>query len=312
MATISLSNSNLLLKHGAWIHSVAISPDNTRVMTGGGDGTIRLWDLETAKELRRFNSRGRAKAPLKKVGFFLDGIRGFASSWGETRYRTVHATWIFNLETGEELQVFAEDAPVLHSALSPDNHYLVACLGAGMVKLWDTKSGVNLLDLQNMHGAKVAFVPDNDRFLMVTPEQLSLWDIQAGQPIYHHSSDIPSRSSLPPKYPDDIACSSDGAYAAVSRRGGIEVFEVDTGKPIQVLYTKKVPIRSIVFLRGTHYLVGVGEDRIIYIWNIETGKLESTTHAHADIILDVACSLNNKLLVTASADGTAQVWEIQM
>ncbi|GIK65581.1 MAG: hypothetical protein BroJett018_33750 [Chloroflexota bacterium] len=87
---------------------------------------------------------------------------------------------------------------------------------------------------------------------------------------------------------------------------------MDTGKPIQVLYTKKGPIRSIVFLRGTHYLVGVGEDRIIYIWNTETGKLESTAHAHADIILDVACSLNNKLLVTASADGTAQVWEIQM
>ncbi|MBZ0318892.1 MAG: WD40 repeat domain-containing protein [Anaerolineae bacterium] len=311
MGTLSLSSSNIVPKHEGWVQSVALSPDNTQVMTGGSDGTIRLWDLETAKELRRYNSRGRAKAPLKKVGFFLDGIHGFASSWGETRYRTVHATWIFNLETGEELQVFAEDAPVLHSALSPDSHYLVACLGVGIVKLWDTQSGENLLDLQNMYGAKVAFLPDNDRFLMVMPEQLSLWDIQAGQLIYRHSSDIPSRSSLPPKYPDDIACSSDGAYAAVSRRG-IEVFEVDTGKPVQVLPVKGGPIRSIVFLYDTHYLVGVGEDRIIFIWNVATGKLESKIHAHSHIILDVACSLDNRLLVTGSADGTAQVWDIQM
>ena len=39
---------------GSDVGSVALSPDRRRVLTGGNDNIPRLWDVETGKELRRF------------------------------------------------------------------------------------------------------------------------------------------------------------------------------------------------------------------------------------------------------------------
>jgi len=40
--------------HTAGIHAVTITPDGGRAVSGAVDRTVRLWDLETGKELRCF------------------------------------------------------------------------------------------------------------------------------------------------------------------------------------------------------------------------------------------------------------------
>ena len=40
-----------------WAYSVAFSPDGKQVLTGSDDGTARLWDAATGKEIRKFEGR---------------------------------------------------------------------------------------------------------------------------------------------------------------------------------------------------------------------------------------------------------------
>jgi WD40 repeat protein len=40
--------------HGSEVHCVAFSADGNILASGGGDKLVRVWDVSTGKELRRF------------------------------------------------------------------------------------------------------------------------------------------------------------------------------------------------------------------------------------------------------------------
>jgi WD40 repeat protein len=44
----------LLRGHDKRITSVALSPDGRRLVSGSDDKTIRVWDVQTGRELKRF------------------------------------------------------------------------------------------------------------------------------------------------------------------------------------------------------------------------------------------------------------------
>jgi WD40 repeat protein len=56
--------------------SIAFSGDGRRIVSGGRDGTVRLWDAETGQEMLTF----RGLAPVMSVAFSLDDQRIIAGS----------------------------------------------------------------------------------------------------------------------------------------------------------------------------------------------------------------------------------------
>jgi len=76
--------------HVNWVNSVAVSPDDRCILSGGGghieedgrwtageDTSIRLWGLRSGEEIRRFPTNG---SPVQSMAFSPDG--GFALSGG--------------------------------------------------------------------------------------------------------------------------------------------------------------------------------------------------------------------------------------
>src|SRR5205823_5426719 len=82
-----------------WAHSVAVTPDGKKALSTGwsGEGTVRLWDLETGKELKRFGPYGTS---VGGVAVSSDGKRLLFGCYPRTAR-------LLDFETGKELQRFA-------------------------------------------------------------------------------------------------------------------------------------------------------------------------------------------------------------
>ena len=66
------------------LNAAAFSPDGVLVLTGGQDGTVRLWEMATGKEIRRYEGHTRR---VVAVAFSPDGHWVLHGSSDETARR---------------------------------------------------------------------------------------------------------------------------------------------------------------------------------------------------------------------------------
>ena len=44
-----------MIGHSNWVNSVAISSDNKLIISGSEDKSIKIWDIESGKEIKKLN-----------------------------------------------------------------------------------------------------------------------------------------------------------------------------------------------------------------------------------------------------------------
>ncbi|MDB9475593.1 TIR domain-containing protein, partial [Dolichospermum circinale] len=85
------SEKNRLLGHSGTIFSVSVSPDGRTLASGSQDKTIKLWNLDTGKEIRTLSGHSNF---VYSVSFSPDG-RTLASGGGDNTIK------LWNLDTGK-------------------------------------------------------------------------------------------------------------------------------------------------------------------------------------------------------------------
>src|SRR5215467_306766 len=60
---------------------------------------------------------------------------------------------------------------------------------------------------------------------------------------------------------------------------------------------------------GKHLVTG-GMDRLIKMWNPETGQLERVFSGHVGLIAGVHFTPDQKRLISNSRDGTVRIWDV--
>jgi RNA polymerase sigma factor (sigma-70 family) len=146
------------MRHGDAVSFAAYTPDGKALVTAGRDKVVRLWDLATGKEIRRF--AWDEAEPGGRPGPFEDGIA-----------------------QRREQQYWDDTARSFQAALSADGK-IVAASRSGIVRLWETASGKTLRELQT--GEKrllqLAFAADGKSLLTLGPGQATaLWEVATGK-----------------------------------------------------------------------------------------------------------------------------------
>lgn len=236
------------LGHSESITSVAISPDDQYVLSGGDEGSVILWERESAREVRTF--RGH-KGKITAVAFALDGTSILSAGKDGTALLRDRAT-------GREIRRFAfpSNSRLSSASLSRDGQYVALAGDApftgrltfwggtempGQVQLWDIASGQLRHTLEHQaEVSAIAFSPDG-RYLLSgtgnlreTDGQVILWEVATGKEVRRfagHSSGLIFKNLAGVSH---VAFSPDGRYAlSASHDRTIAVWSIPSGQKVR-------------------------------------------------------------------------------
>lgn len=150
--------------HTGHIMDLDFAPDGLTLASGGGDSTVRLWDLQSGQELRALAGH---KEPVSSVRFSRTGRWLVSGSWDHTAilWDMTRAAPVRTL-TGHEDCVDAV-------AVSPDETRIATVSWDGKLRLWELATGKLLATVAGVSGmsAALAFSPDGARLAVAASDQ---------------------------------------------------------------------------------------------------------------------------------------------
>jgi WD40 repeat protein/transcriptional regulator with XRE-family HTH domain len=308
---VQASRIELTLRgHTATLWSAVFSSDGTKITTASLDGTVKVWDAVTGKELLSVKSVTTGDKP--STGYF--------EGWGWFWYATFSPDGkylatadgdgiarIWDAVTGEELLALkGHSDEVYHVEFSPDGRRLVTVSPDGQAILWDALTGEKLLTLSEGSAIYWAvFSPDGSRIAIANYEDgwVSIWDAVSGDRLFilpHPDTEV-----------DSVAYSPDGSRIVTnSNDQTVRIWDADSGEELLSLYGYTINVTNAAYSPDGKRIATVVRNSQIKIWDAETGQEFFTIPAHSLDVLTVAFSPDGNRIVTASRDGTAKVWNI--
>jgi WD40 repeat protein/serine/threonine protein kinase len=292
LATENQRLDTILSGHKGPVVAVAFSPDGDRLVSGGVDGTVRVWDMATRKGRVLFET----SEAINAVEFSPDGSRLAVGSTDETLY-------LLNAESGDVRQRIDHDAPVVAVAFSPDGRTVVS--SNGTPQLWDVGSGRRLGQPLAGHDdivTSVVFTADGSRILTSGPDAtIRIWDVATQTSTRTIATVGPCLFLAYDPEHDEVAC-RDGS--AISR------FDLATGERVgKPLSGHTNTIGELAYGMDGQLLASTSEDRTVRLWYLATGQqIGEPMRASEDDTFGVAFSPDNKVLAVASGDGNIVLW----
>ncbi len=246
---MTTGKSLLTLSDPLGIHTVAFSPDGTRLVTTNPPNKIMIvWDAATGDQLLRLT-----ELDVIDASFSPDGMQIVTAHFGGS-------VKVWEATTGKLLLTLSKhNADVYTVAYSLDGSRIVSAADDGTVKVWDAKTGQELLSLQHSNtGSRIPwgldFSPDGKRF--VTGSQAGtakVWDLEIGQELVTLSGH--SGTIYRVAYSPDGTQIATAAYDSTAR-----VWDAATGKLLLTLYGAMKGLNGITFSLDGKRLITVSDD----------------------------------------------------
>ena len=286
---------------GHGVHSVAFSPvDATLLATGSWDGTVKLWDVVTERDIAtlRVHTAGITSVAFSPIDATL--LATGSKDW------TVR---LWDVETERNIATLKEHtAGITSVAFSSDGSTLATGSWDRTVRLWDVETERNIATLKEHTDAvsSVAFSSDGSTLATGSWDRtVKLWDVETERNIAtlkEHTDVVNS-----------VAFSSDGSTLAAGLWDRtVKLWDVATRQNIATLKGHTGPVNSVAFSSDGSTLATTGLwDRTVKLWNIAT-LVNFVTLGHGNPVRSVAFSSDDTTLASGTEAGTVELWDTSM
>lgn len=294
--------------HTHALTKIEFFPDHERLLTASLDGTIRLWQIEPVKEVKRlvdFTSKitsfGRKAEALTVLALARDGKTAVLA--GPDR---VVRVWDFAKDE-EVKRLTGHDDEVVAVAISPDGKYVASSAKGASVLVWDLAAGrkihAEMLNSTNGHPG-AAFSPDGKTLAIAVFKSVRFFDVPTmrPQPAWRYPPDAPDIYS-------GLMYSHHGHWLLTygGFHHGISAYGVESKAPLRALKVD-LPVAPCWSLSPDSKVVALaprGGD--IVLWDLANGKMLNP-EGHVRPIEHLAFSGDGKTIFTC-AGAEARAWD---
>ena len=295
-------------RHGELGVPVKFFPDNRRLVTGGSDNMVRVWDVITGEQLMTLSGHS---AEVLSVDVSPDGLTLASASADKTAK-------IWDAVTGQELTTLRGHKDYVGPLkYAPDGKTLATGSGDKTVKLWDAATWRELATLVHPAESVIAFSPDGKTMATGCLDGVvRLWDANTGREL--RTFKVAGINVF------TLAFSPDGATLVTG--GGsdyqVEFWGVATAKPIPALgllggqpsplknIRTGAAVLSVSFSPDGQILAVASYDRTVKLYSSDTLQLVNTFKGHELAVDSVVFSRDGRLLATGGRDGVAKLWDV--
>ena len=300
--------------HTASIRAMDVTPDGSLLVTGGEDGTLRLWDL----------IRKRSQAMISMPAD--DGSHGviLALALGPRGRTVAVGGWmgkdpddpdtgrvvLFSLPRGEVLMTLKHaPSPVYALDFSPDGRFLAMGSGDGVVRIWDVEQGTLIHSFRGHAGTVTCLAWIDGRRLVSGGEdgRILAWGL-----------DVPGNIGVLEGHTDRVACLAVSPRGKVLVSGGydksVREWDLSSMRGVRQLTVQASPVRSLAFnpqgdeLLMTTGSTGEGNGRCLVI-DRESGRMQTLFLEHAGGVNQGLFVPGTPLAATAGEDRTVYLWD---
>ena len=290
-----------LVGHTSAIWCVAWSVDDSTVFTGSKDTTIRVWDAITGKCRNIINGHTN---DVKGIAISLDGLR-LASASTDATIR------VWDVSKSTCISVLSrEDAGCLCVDWHPeDTELLVAGYTSGSVCVWNTSKCEREIDFLPGHSRRtnaVSWSPDGQNIASVSSDkEIRIWSMDGHQCVRKIQAGTGGIFGVVCKERYFVSCGADKS---------IRLFNPINGRCESVLAGENrnsLGILDMALSKNGKYAVSGSRQRVVQIWNAESGVCEKTCIGHTNWVHSVYFDESGQRVLSRSDDGTTRLWDVE-
>jgi len=307
-----------MVGHWGTVIELVLTRDERRIISSSHDSTIRVWDLNTGKELKRLIGHTDSVQAIRLTPderFIVSGAGTELGTWSDNSIR------VWEIETEQNILTLSgnekrsdffilshdenyHEEPIGGLAISPNGEYIVSASWDQTIKIWRIQDGALMRTLiGHTQGLNTVCMTSDGKLIIsgASDGTIKIWDFHTGQ-------EIRTIDAYGFGYVLSIALFPDEKrLVSASDRGGVKIWDLQTGQELRSLEWYESKVRCFAISPDGRYIAFGSSDNVICIWDsVEEVPIYQIRNEYS---INSLLFTADKRLVAATGD-YIRVWDV--